>query len=198
MSGLVAGSQQVSESADRQGGVEEVGTERRDDADPAAGLDGRGAQAREHVRPLGLVLDEREDLLELIEDDDELGVGVGKHALDAPDQPELVPLEVLHQRRRRLDGDAEERGLELSERVRAGEHVDDVPAIGAGQRPAPESPARGPRGRWTTSPSPTVRPRRGTVNPPRTRRAVRTSLSVTTSRPKKSPASASRKARRPL
>ena len=74
----------------------------------------------------------------LIEHDDELGIGVGKHALDAPDQPELVPLQVLHQGRGRLHGDAEQGGLEFSERVRAGEHVDDEPSIGAGQRPAPE------------------------------------------------------------
>ncbi len=39
---------------------------------------------------------------------------------------------------RRVDGDAEERGLELTEGMGAGQEVDHEPALGAGERTAPE------------------------------------------------------------
>ena len=111
------------------------------------------------LRAFVLVLDQREDLLQLVEDDQQLGVRVGQDPSDRADKPELVLLEVLEQGGRRLDGHAEQRRLELTQRVGSREQVDHVPALGARDRAPAERPGRGRRGRRRTSPIPTARRR---------------------------------------
>ena len=81
-----------------------------------------------------LVLDEREHLLELVDDEHELRLVVREEALDRPQQAALVLLELLEQPGRRAVRGAQERRLELLERVGAREHLHDVPALGAGKR----------------------------------------------------------------
>ena len=53
-------------------------------ADPARRLQRGGPDGLEQACPLVLI-GEREDLLELVEDDQELGVGIGQHAFGRPD-----------------------------------------------------------------------------------------------------------------
>ncbi len=135
---LGPGSEQVAEAGDRQRGVVEVGSKGCDDPNAAVGFERRRADGREEARPSPLVLDEREDLLELIEDDQQLGVPVGQDPVDRSHEPELVAFELLHQRGRRLDGDAHQGGLDLAERLVAGHHVDHVPALRTRDRTAPQ------------------------------------------------------------
>ena len=130
--------EQIAETADRERLVEEVRAERRDDPDAAAGLGGRRSQALQDVEPLVLVLDQGEHLLELVEDDQEFRIRVGKDAVDRSEETSRVALELVQQGRRRRDGQPQQRRFELTERMSAGEHVDHVPALGAGQRAATE------------------------------------------------------------
>ncbi len=85
----------------------------------------RTLEQREELRAAGLVLDEGEHLLELVDDEHELGPVVDEELLDGAQQAELVLLELLEQAGRCFVGDAEQRCLELLQRVCAGEHLDD-------------------------------------------------------------------------
>ena len=78
-----------------------------------------------------LALDEREDLFELVDDEQELRPVVGEHALHGPEQAELVGIELLLQRGRRVRRDPQRAAFQLLERVGARRHHRDVPAAGA-------------------------------------------------------------------
>ena len=167
-------------------------------ADPARRLQRGGPDGLEQPCPLVLIGDQREDLLELVEDDQELGIGIREDAIGRPDESERVALQILEQRRRRFDGDAEEGGLELAEGMAPREARRSRTSVRSRRSLLAAGPGSGPRERPMTSPSPTARRRRGTATPPRPASRRRRSRFVTASRPKKSPASASRNARSPL
>ena len=60
-----------------------------------------------------IAVDEREELFELVEHDEQLGVGIGQEPGRDAGQTELVELELLEERRGRVHADPEQRGLEL-------------------------------------------------------------------------------------
>ena len=110
----------------------------------------------------------------------------------------MSPSELVQQRRRRRDGQPQQRRFELTERMSAREHVDHVPALGPRDRAATErrheagSDHRGlPRAR---RPDDGEEPRAGLI----LLEPADAVACVTASRPKKSAASASRNARSPL
>ena len=111
--------------------VVEVGSQRDDDPEPAARVTHGQLEAREKARAALLALDEREDLFELVDDEQELRPVVGEHALHGPEEAELVGIELLLQRGRRVRRDPQEGRLQLLERVGARCHHRDVPAAGA-------------------------------------------------------------------
>ena len=111
--------------------VVEVGSQRDDDPEPAARVAHGQLEAREEARAALLALDEREDLFELVDDEQELRPVVGEHALHGPEQAELVGVELLLQRGRRVRRDPQEGRLQLLERVGTRRHHGDVPAASA-------------------------------------------------------------------
>ena len=98
----------------------------------------RPLEQGEELRAARLVLDEREHLLELVDDEHEFRLVVHEEALDRAQQAALVLLELLEQPGRRTIRRAQQRCLELLERVRPGEHLHHVPALGAGKSALPE------------------------------------------------------------
>ena len=66
----------VAETVDRQRLVEEVGPKGDDDANPALGIERGGPKTREQVEALSILCYHGEDLLELVHDDDELGIRI--------------------------------------------------------------------------------------------------------------------------
>ena len=83
--------------------------------------------------------DQREQLLELVDDEDELGAVAGQDAFDGPAESAVVTFQLLHQARGRIYRDAEQRRFELLERILAGRHLDDRPRLGGRKRTTPES-----------------------------------------------------------
>ena len=79
--------------------------------------------------------DQGEQLLELIDDQDELGLIGGQHAFHGAAETAVVALQLLHQARRRVDRSPEQRRFQLFERVLAGSHLGDGPALGSRQDP---------------------------------------------------------------
>jgi hypothetical protein len=63
--------QHFGELAILEGAVEEVGPHRQDDADPAALIRGHGGEVLQEQSPGGLGANRREELLELVDDDEE-------------------------------------------------------------------------------------------------------------------------------
>ena len=84
-----------------------------------------------------IVLDERECLLELVDDEQKLRTVVGKNALDGPEQTELVRRQLLAQRGGRVYRDPQKRGLELLEGICARRRHDDLPTAGPNRRHEP-------------------------------------------------------------
>ena len=167
--------EQVAETADRERLVEEVRAERRDDPDPAAGSVVAARRLSRMCEPLVLVLDQREHLFELVEDDQEFRIRVGKDAVDRSEETSCVALELVQQGRGRRDGRPQQRRLELMERMSAREHVDHVPALGAGDRAATErrhEAGSDHRGLPGTRRSDDGEEPRGRVDPPRAVGAV--------------------------
>ena len=110
----------------------------------------------------------------------------------------VVAHELVLERRRRLHRDGEEGRLQLAERMSAWEDVDHEPTLGAGESTVPQ---RGDQaglhdGGLARARGSDDREEPLSLDP--ARRAVPRSRRATDSRPKKSPASASRKARSPL
>ena len=134
--GLHTGLEQLREAPVEERPVVEVGAEGDDHAEPAAGVGRRRLEALEEVRPDRLVLDQREDLLELVDHEDEVRSVGGEQSQDRPVETVPVTLQLLHQARGWIRGGAEQRGFQPVERVRAGEHVRDAPSLGAGDRAA--------------------------------------------------------------
>ena len=117
--------EQFTETAVLQRPVVEVGSQRGDDTD-ATLLVGDGAhEGGEEAVRRGRV-DLREQLLELVDQQQQLRAVVGQHAVERALQP-VVAGELLEQRRRRIDGDAEQRLLELLERMGRRGHLDREP-----------------------------------------------------------------------
>ena len=85
-----------------------------------------------------LVDHHREDLFELVDDQDQLRVVRRQDPLDRPEQAELVAFEVLLQIPRARRGNAEQRRAQLLERVAAGRHLHHEPPFGATEGPTPE------------------------------------------------------------
>ena len=178
--------EQVAEAGDGERGVVEVRPECRHDADPASADRRLLPEALKKVRPFGIVVDQREDLLELVDDDHELCIGVGQDAIDRSHQSELVALEDLHERGSGLDRQAHERSLDVAEWVVSREDVDDVPALGTGDRSPPnrrDEAGVDDRGLPRTRRS---RHRRGTSLRGRRRSGSGSAARVTRFRPKKS------------
>jgi len=136
--------QQLCEAAVEQRPVVEVGPKGDDDAQPCVRVVDRPLEQREELRASRLLLDEREHLLELVDDEHELGLVVREETLDRAQQSAFVLLELLEQTTGDLVADTQERRLELLERIGAGEHLGDVPALGARER-AGSQPRHEPR-----------------------------------------------------
>ncbi len=198
---LGARGEQVAEAADRQRLVVEVRAERRDDADPAARV-GAAARSRRGTararRSSSTSVNTSSSWSSTISSS---ALGVGQHALDGPDAARARPARARSSSDGgRVDGDAEQRRLELVERVRAGHHLDHEPALGARRRrrAAERRHQPGPH-HATTCPTPTARRRRrnrdaGAVLGQPLDEPLRRASRARRSRA----ASASRNARRPL
>ena len=93
---------------------------------------------REEVRSTLLVLDEREHLLELVEDQHELGAVAGQYPLERAQQSPVAVLELLDQAGGRLVGNPKQRRLELLERIGTGEHLHCLPVLRARQCSPPQ------------------------------------------------------------
>jgi len=92
-------------------------------------------QAVEEVEAGRFVLDQREQFLELVDDQHQLDARlVRQDALDGAHQAALVLAELGEQLRDRRAGRAQQRRFELLQRVGAGQHLDHDPALGARQR----------------------------------------------------------------
>jgi hypothetical protein len=143
----------LAEPAVEQRPVVEVRPQRRDHSEPAPRVTNRQLEARQEVHAPLVVLDEREDLLELVDDEQQVRAVIGEDALDGPEQAELVRLQLLPQRARRIHRDPQKRRLQLLERIRARRHHGDLPAARAdlrdesgehhGRFPAPARPDDG-------------------------------------------------------
>ena len=183
---LDAGLEQLREPPVEQRPVVEVGAQRDDDAQAAVRIGRGGLEAPEEVRPDGLVLDEREHLLELVDHEDELGP-VGRAGAGGP------------------------RGGARARRARAAPSGSPAGPARRAAAPPRARPAGGRRGTCPRSASPRTRDRAaperreqpgpddgGLPAParpddgeePGLRRAASTSCSTSSSRPKKSTASA--------
>ena len=118
-----------------QGTVVEVGAQRDDRAQAAVRIAQGDHQAVEEVEAGRFVLDQREQLLELVDDQHQLDSRlVRQDALDGAHQAALVLAELGEQLRDRRAGRAQQRRFELLQRVGAGQHLDHDPALGARQR----------------------------------------------------------------
>ena len=106
------GPEQLPELRVAEGMVEEVGAQRDENARRRAGVVGERGEACEEPAARLLVGRQREQLLELVDDEQQLAPGREDPLHDAAD-PELVPRELLDEVVRPLDCDPEERGGEL-------------------------------------------------------------------------------------
>ena len=130
--------QDVAELAVAQGPVVEVGPERDHHAHAAAGAGERGHQGRDERRPDRVVLHQREDLFELVHQQQQLRVVGGKDPAGGPDQPELVALQHVQQIRAGAGSHAQQRRLQLLEGMGAGRHLDHEPTLRSGDRSGPK------------------------------------------------------------
>ena len=108
--------------------VEEVGAQRDENAHARARVGGERGEAREETAAHLLVGRQREQLLELVDDEQQLAPSRQDPLHDATD-PELVARELLDEVVRPLHRDPEERGGELLVGIRAREHVGDEPLL---------------------------------------------------------------------
>jgi hypothetical protein len=117
--------------------VEEVGAHRDEHGGGRVGIGHERGEAREEPAARLLVRRQREQLLELVDDEEQLAARRKDPLHDAAD-PELVLCELLDEIVRPIDRDPEERSGELLVGVRAGEHVGDEQSRGPRQRAAAE------------------------------------------------------------
>ena len=103
--------EQLTETAVLQWTVVEVGAQRGDDADPTLVV-GDGAHQADEEAIRRRRVDLGEQLLELVDHEQQLRAVVRQHAVERALQPVLAR-QLLEQRGRRIDGDAEQRILEL-------------------------------------------------------------------------------------
>ena len=117
--------EQFTETSVLQWPVVEVGSQRGDDTDATLLVgDGTHQVGEEAVRRRRVDLCEQ--LLELVDQQQQLRSVMGQHAVDRTLQA-LVAGELLEQRGRGIDGDAQERFLELLERMGCRGHLDREP-----------------------------------------------------------------------
>ena len=123
---LDAVAQHVGEPGVPQRPVEEVGPQRHDDADPAARIGRRGPEHGEEARAPLVVAEPGEELVELVHDEQELGVRAGEEVRGGTQEPVVVALDPLGEAgRRRGRREPHERRRQLTERVLAGRHLGD-------------------------------------------------------------------------
>jgi hypothetical protein len=118
-------SEQFTEPAVLKWPVVEVGAKRDDDTDATLLVGDRTHQVGEETVRRRRV-DLREQLFELVDQQQQLRTVMGQHAVDRPLQTMVVG-ELLEQREWRIDGDAQERVLELLERMAGRGHLDREP-----------------------------------------------------------------------
>ncbi len=136
--GLHAGPHQLRESRERQRTVVEVGPERDDDPEARSTLKRRGDEALQEPVSGRLLLDHREDLFQLIDDEHQLASVVGQEAIDQLDETSLAPFQELEHVVGRVDGDPLQRPLELFHRMATRQHLEVEPSVRAGESPCPE------------------------------------------------------------
>ncbi len=128
---------QLAQAAIEQWAVVEIGAQRHNHAQPRLRVGHSRHQAVEEVAARGLVLDQRKDLLELVDHQHQLGVA-RQQLRDDIEQAALVALELLEQIGRLLHRHAQQRGGQLGQRLRAGDHFEHKPLVRARQRAAPQ------------------------------------------------------------
>src|SRR3989442_1035881 len=111
---------------------------RGDDTNAAVRIGNRTFEDREEMCSTLLVFDEREQLLELVENQHELRPVIGKDPLQRANQAALALLELLDQARRWLVRHPEQRRLELLQGIGARNHLHDPPQLGTVERAAAE------------------------------------------------------------
>ena len=77
------------------------------------------------------VLDEREELLELVDDQQQPGFVVGQHAQRSPENCQVAIGELRRQAVGRIEPGAEQGDLQLGERMGSGDHLCDQPGRGS-------------------------------------------------------------------
>ncbi len=121
--------------------VVEISPQRHHNSQAPPGI-GRGRQQSvQKLRAISLILDQRKQLLELVDQQNQLapawtGIVSGQDALDGPQQATFVFPHLTEQTLRRIDRDPQQRGFQLFQRPRAGQHLDHEPALRTGQAPA--------------------------------------------------------------
>ncbi len=121
--------QELRERLVTQRPVVEVGPQRREHADTVRVAVRRDVQPFEEAPALCVALGLGEQLLELIDHKQELGVGIGEEPGSSATQAPIVTLELLEQRGGRVDGDPCQRRLQLLEGVCSGCHLRDEPIL---------------------------------------------------------------------
>ena len=92
-------------------------------------------QIRQETVADGLVVDEREQFLELVDDQDHPRIVIGKNPEYRAQESGVVVSELVLETVWRVDRRSQQRCLDLGERVRAGHHPGDQPLVRTGQRP---------------------------------------------------------------
>ena len=151
--------EQLPEAGVEERAVVEVRPEGHDHAQPALGVGGGHAKRLEEQLPLPLVCGEREDLLELVDHEHDLRLA-GRDEIHGLEQAPRSGIEQVAQPGHRTHRDPKERGLELLDGVRSGEHLGDESDPPGPPGPRAGSPERAPRG-----PPRTSRPRSGRRRP---------------------------------
>ena len=117
--------EQLAEARIAQRSIEEVGPERHDDTHSVTVVARDGRQAGEERLAHGLVGSESEQLFELIDDQQQVGVVIRQDVLGGSQQPAVVGAELGEQPGRAADRDAHQGGLQLLERIDPREHLGD-------------------------------------------------------------------------
>jgi len=118
----------LSQRGQHERAVVKIGAQGHDRAQAAARLGYRVQQAVEKLGALLLIRHEREDLLELVDDQHQFRVVVGQDAQDEIVQPAIAGAQRLARGQRFVGGDAQQGRLQLVEWGGAGDHPRDEPA----------------------------------------------------------------------
>jgi hypothetical protein len=135
---LGPGPEQLTEARIRKRPVVEVGPQGQHHPDAALGVGGRRVQGCQEPGPPGLVVDQGEQLLELVDHHQQLGVAGGQDPFGRPAQAVLVPLQLSEEAGWGVDRDAQQRRLQLLEGMGARQQLDHEPAGRPGQGATPQ------------------------------------------------------------